>query len=174
PPQSRTAAHETRHRGPRPDGSSTHPGAEGGRHRSAGEGLGRQGAEVRAARAGMGRGGKAHPLGGAMEHRASGAGRLSAFGVIAGALFVIGLALAWLGVVRGLVAFVLFGLGGLTGVVVGVTAVLQAARGRGLGRGGAVALVVGVVFLALASRGAGKPRINDFTTDPADPPALAP
>jgi len=29
------------------------------------------------------------------------------------------------------------------------------------------------VFLALASRGVGKPRINDFTTDPADPPALA-
>jgi len=108
-----------------------------------------------------------------MEHRTSGAGRLSAFGVIAGALFVIGPALAWLGVVRGLVAFVLFGLGGLTGVVVGVTSVIQAARGRGLGRGGAVALAVGVVFLALASRGAGKPRINDFTTDPADPPALA-
>ncbi len=108
-----------------------------------------------------------------MEHRTSGAGRLSAFGVIAGALFVIGPALAWLGIVRGLVAFVLFGLGGLTGVVVGVTSVIQAARGRGLGRGGAVALAVGVVFLALASRGAGKPRINDFTTDPADPPALA-
>ena len=32
---------------------------------------------------------------------------------------------------------------------------------------------MGVVFLALASRGVGKPRINDFTTDPADPPALA-
>src|SRR5213596_983456 len=108
-----------------------------------------------------------------MDDGTSRAGRRNAFGVIAGALFVIGPALAWLGIVRGLVAFVLFGLGGLTGVVVGVTSVIQAARGRGLGRGGAVALGVGVVFLALASRGVGKPRINDFTTDPADPPALA-
>src|SRR5438132_6320266 len=108
-----------------------------------------------------------------MDDGTSRAGRRNAFGVIAGALFVIGPALAWLGVVRGLVAFVLFALGGLTGVVVGVTSVIQAARGRGLGRGGAVALGVGVVFLAIASRGVGKPRINDFTTDPADPPALA-
>src|SRR5207247_6695496 len=108
-----------------------------------------------------------------MDDGTSPAGRRNTSGGIAGALFVIGPALAWLGVVRGLVAFVLFGLGGLTGVVVGVTSVIQAARGRGLGRGGAVALAVGVVFLALASRGAGKPRINDFTTDPADAQALA-
>src|SRR5207247_7766560 len=107
-----------------------------------------------------------------MDDGTSRAGRRNAFGVIAGALFVIGPTLAWLGIVRGLVAFVLFGLGGLTGVVVGVTSVIQAARGRGLGRGGAVALAVGVVFLALASRGAGAPRINDFTTDPEGPPAL--
>src|SRR5207237_9097786 len=105
-----------------------------------------------------------------MDDGTSRAGRRNAFGVIAGALFMIGPALAWLGVVRGLVAFVLFALGGLTGVVVGVTSVIQAARGRGLGRGGAVALVVGVVFLALASRGAGKPRIKAFTRGPADPP----
>src|SRR5437879_10952936 len=108
-----------------------------------------------------------------MDDGTSRAGRRNAFGVIAGALFVVGPALAWLGVVRGLVAFVLFARGGLPGAVVGVTGVMRAARGRGLGRGGAVALAVGVVFLALASRGAGKPRINDFTTDPADPPALA-
>ena len=108
-----------------------------------------------------------------MDDGTSRAGRRNAFGVIAGVLFVIGPALAWLGVVRGLVAFVLFALGGLTGVVVGVTSVIQAVRGRGLGRGGAVALGVGVVFLALGSRGVDKPRINDFTTDPADPPALA-
>ena len=72
-----------------------------------------------------------------MDDGTSRAGRRNAFGVIAGALFVIGPALAWLGVVRGLVAFVLFALGGLTGVVVGVTSVIQAARGRGLGSGGA-------------------------------------
>src|SRR5256712_3659652 len=109
-----------------------------------------------------------------MDDGTSRAGRRNAFGVIAGVLFVIGPALAWLGVVRGLVAFVLFALGGLTGVVVGVTSVIQAARGRGLGRGGAVAPGVGVVFLALASRGVGKPGVHDLPTDPADPPAPPP
>src|SRR2546430_11625796 len=99
-----------------------------------------------------------------MDDGTSRAGRRNAFGVIAGALFVIGPALAWLGVVRGLVAFVLFGLGGLTGVVVGVTSVIQAARGRGLGRGGAGALAPGGVFLALASPRAGQPGVHDLTT----------
>src|SRR3989442_14592911 len=108
-----------------------------------------------------------------MDDGTSRAGRRNAFGVIAGALFVIGPALAWLGVVRGLVAFVLFALGGLTGVVVGVTSVIQAARGRGLGRGGAVALGVGGGVLAPASRGGGEARVNDFTTHPAGPPAPA-
>ena len=107
-----------------------------------------------------------------MDDGTSRAGRRNAFGVIAATLFVIGPALAWLGVVHGLLPFVLFALGGLTGLVVGVASVVRAARGRGLGRGGAVAVAVAVVFLALASRGVGKPRINDFTTDPADPPAL--
>src|ERR671930_1622825 len=108
-----------------------------------------------------------------MDDRTPRTGRLGAFGLIAGVLFVIGPALAWLGLVPGLLGFVLFALGGLTGLVVGVASVVRGARGRGLGRGGAVAVAVAVVFLALASRGVGKPRINDFTTDPADPPALA-
>src|SRR5207244_3996331 len=64
------------------------------------------------------------------------------------------------------------GRGGVVGVGVGGASVSQAARGRGFGRGGALAVAVGVVFLALASRGAGVPRINDFTTDPTDPPAF--
>src|SRR3989442_7567759 len=108
-----------------------------------------------------------------MDDGTSRAGRRNAFGVIAGALFGMGPALAWLGVVRGRVPLVLWALGGLAEFVIGVTGVTRAAGGGGLGRGGAVALGVGVVFLALASRGVGKPRINDFTTDPADPPALA-
>src|SRR2546425_4364455 len=109
-----------------------------------------------------------------MDDGTSRAGRRNAFGVIAGALFVIGPALAWLGVVRGLVAFVLFALGGLTGVVVGVTSVIQAARGRGLGRGGAGALGAGGGVLPPPPRGAGKPRVHDFTTHPAAPPAPPP
>jgi uncharacterized protein (DUF1499 family) len=108
-----------------------------------------------------------------MDDGTSRAGRRNAFGVIAGALFVIGPALAWLRIVPGIAGFGLFALGGMVGLVAGVASVVQAARGRGLGRGGALAVAVGAVFLALASRGAGKPRINDFTTDLADPPALA-
>src|SRR3989442_4371784 len=107
-----------------------------------------------------------------MDDRTSRAGRRNAFGLVAGALFLIGPVLAWLGLVPALVAFVLFALGGLVGLVVGVVSVIQAARGRGLGRGGALATGVAVVFLALAARGVGMPRINDFTTDPSDPRAL--
>jgi len=101
-----------------------------------------------------------------MDDGTSRAGRRNAFGVIAGALFVIGPALAWLRIVPGIAGFGLFALGGMVGLVAGVASVVQAARGRGLGRGGALAVAVGAVFLALASRGVGVPRINDFTTDP--------
>jgi len=107
-----------------------------------------------------------------MDDGTSRAGRRNAFGVIAGALFVIGPALAWLRIVPGIAGFGLFALGGMVGLVAGVASVVQAARGRGLGRGGALAVAVGAVFLALASRGVGVPRINDFTTDPTDPPAF--
>ena len=92
-----------------------------------------------------------------MDDGTSRAGRRNAFGVIAGALFVIGPALAWLRIVPGIAGFGLFALGGMVGLVAGVASVVQAARGRGLGRGGALAVAVGAVFLALASRGVGKP-----------------
>jgi len=62
------------------------------------------------------------------------------FGVIAGALFVVGPALAGLRLVPGIVGFGLFALGGIGGLVVGAVSVVQAARARGLGRGGAVAV----------------------------------
>src|SRR5437899_12924158 len=101
-----------------------------------------------------------------MDDGTSRAGRRNAFGVIAGALFVIGPALAWLGVVRGVVAFVLFALGGLTGVVVGVTSVIQGARGRGLGSGGAVALGGGAGVLARAPRGGRRPTRDGGPTHP--------
>ena len=107
-----------------------------------------------------------------MDDTTSRGGLRSAFGLIAGALFVIGPALAGLRLVPGLLGFVLFALGGLIGLVVGVVSVIQALRGRGLGRGGAIALGVGIVFFTLASRGFGVPRINDFTTDASDPPAF--
>src|SRR2546428_14045717 len=106
-----------------------------------------------------------------MDDGTSRAGRRNAFGVIAGALFVIGPALAWLGVVRGLVAFVLFALGGLTGGVVGATSVIQAARGRGLGRGGAVALRGGPGLRPPPPGGPGERWNCEAPPDPPAPPA---
>jgi uncharacterized protein (DUF1499 family) len=71
-----------------------------------------------------------------------------------------------------MLGFVLFAVGGLLAVVVGIASIVQALRGRVMGRGAGAALVVGVVFLILAGRSAGVPAINDFTTDPGDPPAF--
>ena len=80
-----------------------------------------------------------------MNKTQSRGGLRGAFGVIAAALFVIGPALAWLRVVPGLMGLVLFALGGILGLLVGVVSVIQAARGRRLGGGGVIALGVGEV-----------------------------
>ena len=96
----------------------------------------------------------------------------STLGLVAAVTFVLGPALAWLRIVPGLVGFVLFALGGLVAILVGVASAVAAARGRGLTPGGAAALVCGLVFVAIAARSGGAPRINDFTTDLADPPAF--
>jgi uncharacterized protein DUF1499 len=107
-----------------------------------------------------------------MNERTAGGGLRSALGMVAGACFVGGPLLAWIRIVPGLVGFLLFALGGLLGLVLGVLSLVQAVRGRGLGRGGVVALGVAAAFLLIAARGGGAPRINDFTTDLADPPTF--
>jgi uncharacterized protein (DUF1499 family) len=83
-----------------------------------------------------------------------------------------GAGLAWLRVVTPLAGFVAFALGGIVALVVGVASIVQALRGRGLGSGGMLAISAGLVLLLAASRGRGAPRINDFTTDLADPPTF--
>jgi len=93
-------------------------------------------------------------------------------GVIAVAAMVIGPALAWLRLVRGLAGFGIFALGGILALLVGIASVVQALRGRGLGIGGAAALIAGLAFVVLAVRTHRAPPINDFTTDVADPPAF--
>jgi uncharacterized protein (DUF1499 family) len=93
-------------------------------------------------------------------------------GLVAAAAFVLGPALATLQLVPPLAGFGLFALGGLLALVVGTVSLVQALRGRGLGAGGAAALAAALVFLGAAASGAGAPRINDFTTDLADPPAF--
>jgi uncharacterized protein (DUF1499 family) len=76
------------------------------------------------------------------------------------------------GVTPPLGGFVLFALGGIIAVIVGLVSVVQLVRGRGLTIGGGLGLVVGIVFFAIVLQGRGYPRINDFTTDTADPPAF--
>ena len=93
-------------------------------------------------------------------------------GLIAAVAFVVGPVLAWIGIVPSLVGFVLFALGGLIALVVGIVSLVQAVRGRGVRPGGVVAMVTAIAFIALAARGAGVPRINDYTTDPSDPPTF--
>jgi uncharacterized protein (DUF1499 family) len=96
----------------------------------------------------------------------------STLGWIGAAAMLLGPALAFVRLVPGLVGFAVFALGGLVALGVAFASILQAARGHGLGSGGAVAVVAAAAFVVSASRGAGMPRINDFTTDVADPPVF--
>ena len=98
--------------------------------------------------------------------------RVSALGITAGLLTIVGPLLAYLELVRPLVGFVLFALGGLVSVVLAVGAIIRLARGRGLNLGSATSLVVAAVFVGLMLSGSDHPRINDFTTDTNDPPAF--
>ncbi len=94
-------------------------------------------------------------------------------GLVAMGCLVLGPLLAWLRVVPALVGFAIFALGGLLALVVTILAVIRAIRGRGFGRWGVLAAAVAaLVFVWGAARRGGAPMINDFTTDPADPPAF--
>jgi len=97
---------------------------------------------------------------------------LGILGLVAAACFVIGPLLAWLKIAPSIAGFGLFALGGILAIVSGIGAIVAAVRGRGMRPGGVVALLVSVLFIVLATRGRGVPAINDFTTDPADPPAF--
>lgn len=95
-----------------------------------------------------------------------------ATGLGAKTLFVLGPALAYFEVVPAMTGFGIFGLAGLLALVtvgIGAATALRngmAATGPGLVLG--LALVVG--FLVVAMPGCGVPRINDITTDTANPP----
>jgi uncharacterized protein (DUF1499 family) len=107
-----------------------------------------------------------------MKNDAPRGGVLDKLGFVAVALAVLGPALAFLRLVPGLAGFGLYALGGLLAVVTAIIALIAAARGRGFGLGRVLALVLAVVFVITASGGAGVPRINDYTTDPKEPPAF--
>ena len=93
-------------------------------------------------------------------------------GTIAAVLVVGGPALAWFQVVPPIVGFVLYALGGLTAVSIGLFSVIRALRGRGMALGGVLAIAAAVLFVVVIVRRGNAPRINDFTTDPADPPTF--
>jgi uncharacterized protein (DUF1499 family) len=97
---------------------------------------------------------------------------MGSIGLIAAVAFVVGPVLAWMGVLPPIGGFLLFGLGGLLAIIAGVATLVRLVRGRGLTPGGAAALAAGVAFVAIAAHGRGAPRINDFTTDLADPPSF--
>ena len=85
---------------------------------------------------------------------------------------LVGVVLAWLRLVPALAGFALFALGGLVCLVAAIAAVIGLLRGRGLRFGGVVAVIGAAILLVAARPGMGVPRINDYTTDLADPPVF--
>jgi uncharacterized protein (DUF1499 family) len=78
--------------------------------------------------------------------------------------------LAHAGILPALGGFGLFVLGGLLGIIAAVLGIVQLARGGGAGAGLAVGAVLAITFLIVAAGGRNVPRINDITTDTANPP----
>ena len=96
----------------------------------------------------------------------------NAIGLLAVLAMILGPVLAHFAIVPPLAGFAAFALGGIVSIIVGIASLVQRARGRALTTGGALALLAALAFVGVASGGRGHPRINDFTTDPADPPAF--
>lgn len=100
--------------------------------------------------------------------------RSGKLGMAAVALLVLGPACAHFGVTSAFTGFKLFGLGGALGLAALLTGVVALVR-RGLSAAVANlalgALAVGTL-LALALPSRSFPRINDITTDPANPPTF--
>jgi uncharacterized protein (DUF1499 family) len=96
----------------------------------------------------------------------------NAIGLLAVLAMGLGPLFANLGVVPPIGGFAMFALGGIVALVTGLVSLIGLARGRRLTLGGGLAAGAGIVFLALATRSSGHPRINDFTTDLAEPPGF--
>lgn len=93
-------------------------------------------------------------------------------GLLGALATAIGPLVAHFGVLPPLGGFALFALGGLVSILTGIVSVVALIRGRPLTLGGGLGVLAGIAFFAIARQGAGYPRINDFTTDTADPPAF--
>jgi uncharacterized protein (DUF1499 family) len=97
----------------------------------------------------------------------------NAIGLLAVLAMLLGPLLAHFEVVPSLAGFAMFALGGIVAALVGLVSLVQLFRGYGITAGGALGLIAAAAFVFIAtSQGGGHPRINDFTTDLADPPAF--
>jgi len=95
---------------------------------------------------------------------------LESLGLLAVGLMVAGPLLAWRRILPGLPGFGLYALGGILALVIAATTLVAAALRKPWGFGRALSLPAALAFLASMSGGFGAPRINDFTSDTADPP----
>jgi uncharacterized protein (DUF1499 family) len=84
--------------------------------------------------------------------------------------FVVGPLLAHLGVLPALGGFMMFGLGGVLGLIALVLGSIGALRGAAAGRGLVLGGALAAVFLVMAIPGRKVPPINDITTDTVNPP----
>jgi len=96
----------------------------------------------------------------------------SFIGFLAVLAMLVGPLLSHFALTRPLTGFAVFAVGGIVATLVGLWSLVQLVRGRGLTTGGALGVLAGFAFFAIASQGRGQPRINDFTTDTADPPVF--
>ena len=97
----------------------------------------------------------------------------NAIGLLAVLAMLLGPFLAHFEIVPPLAGFATFALGGIVAAIVGLVSLVQLVRGYGITAGGALGLLAAAGFVYIAvSQGGGHPRINDFTTDLADPPAF--
>jgi hypothetical protein len=71
-----------------------------------------------------------------------------------------------------MVGFGLFALGGGLSLLAALATFFARLRGHPLTIPRALSLAVSIVFVTIAALGSNDPAINDFTTDPADPPAF--
>jgi uncharacterized protein (DUF1499 family) len=94
----------------------------------------------------------------------------SLLATVAAVSFVAGPLLAHVGALPARSGFMLFGLGGLLGMIAVVVGIVAAARGADAGLSLVVAGAVTVTFLAIALPARRFPPINDITTDTANPP----
>ncbi|MFQ5667522.1 MAG: DUF1499 domain-containing protein [Candidatus Binatia bacterium] len=93
--------------------------------------------------------------------------RLGTAGLVA---FVVGPLLAHFRIVRAVIGFLVFDVGGFLGIAALVAGIVSMVRGRGAGLGLALGAVVTVAFLAIAFPAGKFPPINDITTDTATVP----